>query len=52
MDEGYTCNNEYECEAYNPTKRSNPTDAIDVEKEIGEPLVASDKVACVDEGDI
>lgn len=52
MDEDYACDNEYECEACNPTERSNPTDAIDVEKEIGEPLVAGDKVACVDEGDI
>ena len=33
-----------------PTKSSKPPDAIDVKKEIREPLVASDKVARIDEG--
>ena len=50
MDEEYAGEDEYACEENDPTQCSEPSNAIDVQEEIGEPLVASDKVARIDEG--
>ena len=50
--EEYARKDEYACEENDPTQCSEPSNAIDVQEEIGEPLVASDKVTGVDEGDI
>ena len=52
MDEEYAGEDEYACEENDPTQCSEPSNAIDVQEEIGEPLVASDKVACIDESNI
>ena len=50
IDEDETCEDEYYGECNNPTECSAPTDAVDVEEEVGEPLIACDEVACVDKG--
>jgi hypothetical protein len=52
MDECESCEHKDERESDNPQDSSRPTYAVEVEEEIGEPLVACDIVAHKDEGDI
>ena len=50
MDEDKACEDKYDGECNDPTQGATPSDAVDIEEEIGKPLVASDEVPGVDEG--
>ena len=50
--EEYACKYEHTRKGNDPAQCSEPPDAVDVKEKIGEPWVASNQVACVDEGDI
>ena len=52
VDEDDSCKDKHCRKAYNPAECPTPPDTIDVEKEVRKPLVASDKVASIDEGNI
>lgn len=52
IDENEACEYKYGGEGNDPSEGALPADAVDVEEEVGEPIVASDEVAHVDEGDV
>ena len=52
VDEGEAREHEDDGEGHDPAEGAEPPDAVDIEEEVGEPLVAGDEVAAIDEGDI
>ena len=52
VDKGKSCEDEYNGERDNPADGSRPTNAVDVEEEIGKPLICGDIMPYIDEGNI
>ena len=52
IDEDDPCKDKHYRKAYDPTECPTPPDTIDIKEEIREPLVASNKVASINEGNI
>ena len=52
IDEDDARQHEHYGERYDPPQGATPPDAVDVEEEVGKPLVTCDEVTGVDEGDI
>lgn len=52
IDENEACEYKYGGEGNDPSECALPADAVDVEEEVGEPVVFGDEVAYVDEGDV
>ena len=52
IDENEACEYKYGGEGNNPSEGALPADAVDVEEEVGEPVVFGDEVAYVDKSDV